>query len=248
MHHDELDQASWDRPDGGPPRARVAICSTPRSGSYLLCRQMINAGIGVPTEYFRPQTVTSLSARFGAAGDAGYIDALESNRTAANGVFAAKLQWVQLLEHPIVRSRWIDRADLNVFLYREDVIAQAVSWQVALATGYWSFDATQGLRAYGVTLESDDLALELARELRMQNDGWREALAAAGRPVLAVRYEDYVGQQGAVLRTIAAEIGLASDDWELPPPEPDGRDAPPEVTEARKRLLARAREAASSAT
>lgn len=245
MHHDELDGSAWDRP-GGAPRRRVMICSTPRAGSYLLCRQMIHAGLGVPTEYLRPRTMAALSARFRSGDEAGYLDALESHRTSANGVFAAKLQWVQFLLHPVARERWIERADLNVFLYRGDLVAQAVSWQVALATGLWSFDATRGQSAAEVTLDAEGKTLELVAELELQNRGWRELLAEVGRPLLAIRYEDYVGAQGAALRAIAEGLGLADDDWAMPPPEAGERRLPAEVEAARARLLARARGAASA--
>ena len=64
MHHDEIDGREWDLPPRAePPAHRVAICSTPRSGSYLLCRQMINAGIGLPHEYFRRRTSRRWRAR-----------------------------------------------------------------------------------------------------------------------------------------------------------------------------------------
>src|SRR6201996_8890042 len=43
-----------DQPEFFGEPAKVFICSTPRSGSYLLCRYMINAGLGVPHEYFNP--------------------------------------------------------------------------------------------------------------------------------------------------------------------------------------------------
>ena len=36
----------------GKPR-KLFICCTPRSGSYLLCRYMINAGLGVPHSRFQ---------------------------------------------------------------------------------------------------------------------------------------------------------------------------------------------------
>ena len=246
MHHDELDDAAWDRPRGAPPRRRVMICSTPRSGSYLLCRQMINAGLGLPTEYLRPRTMAALSARFGADDEAAYADALEAHRTTANGVFAAKLQWVQFLMHPAARERWLERADLNVFLYRDDLLAQAVSWQVSLATGLWSFDAKRGQRVADITLDTEARAIELVAELEQQNQGWRDLLVQLGRPVLAIRYEDYVGRQGAALRAIADALGLADGDWALPPPEADERRWPADVEAARARLLARARAAAAA--
>ena len=246
MHHDEIDRRQWDRaPRGRAPDRRIVICSTPRSGSYLLCRQMINAGLGVPTEYFRARTVARLAERWGVpAGDLpAYIDALEAHRTTGNGVFAAKLQWHQLLQHPAARERLLERADLLVYLYRRDVVAQAVSWQVSLATGYWSFDATPGPKAGDVALDRVDQTLRLANDLVAQNRAWDALLARLNRPVLRVPYESYVREQAGLLSQIAADLALPAGAWTAPPPEARDTRLPDEVEAARERLLVQARAA-----
>ncbi|GMU70743.1 MAG: hypothetical protein HS109_05615 [Burkholderiales bacterium] len=239
MHHDELDRPEWDRPRPQRPVRRVVICSTPRSGSYLLCRQMVNAGLGIPTEYLRAQTRTALRTRWrdGAPGDAGYLDAVEEHRTTGNGVFAAKLQWRQCEQHPASRERWLARADLLVFLLRDDLAAQAVSWQVSLATGLWSFDDTRGPTESQVSLEPSSITHRLARMLRQQNERWSALLSELGRPVLVVRYETYVRAQGELLRDIASRLGLRPDEWSMPPPEGRDNRLPADVEEARARLL-----------
>jgi LPS sulfotransferase NodH len=246
MHHDEIDRREWDRPPRAlAPAHRVVICSTPRAGSYLLCRQMINAGLGIPTEYFRLQTLSRLAGRWGVpAGDLpAYIDALEARRTTDNGVFAAKIQWMQLAQHPDAKERLLDRADLVIHLFRRDVVAQAVSWQVSLATGYWSFDTTAGPRAADIALDRVDQTLRLAGSLVSQNRGWDGLLAHLRRPVLRVPYESYVREQAGLLRRIAADLALPPDAWQVPPPE--GRDTrlPDDVEAARERLLVQARAA-----
>jgi LPS sulfotransferase NodH len=244
MHHDEIDQPAWDRPRrDAPPEHRIVICSTPRSGSYLLCRQMINAGLGIPHEYFRARTVAALAARYGvdAGDDEAYIDALEARRTSGNGVFAAKLQWVHLEQHPLARERLLRQADAIVFLYRRDIVAQAVSWQVSLATGYWSFDATPGPRAADVSLERPEQTLGLMHSLLAENRAWEALLPKLGRRVLTVAYESFVRDQAAFVGQLAAECALPPGAWSSPPPE--GRDSrlPPDVEIARDRLLAQAR-------
>jgi len=250
MHHDAIDLPAWDRPRrDAPPEHRIVVCSSPRSGSYLLCRQMINAGLGIPHEYFRARTIAPLAARFGVdpKDDAAYIDALEARRTTANGVFAAKLQWWQLTEHPLARERLLERADLIIFLYRRDVIAQAVSWQVSLATGYWSFDTTPGPRVADVSLDDPELTLKLMRNLVAENRAWEGLLAKLGRRMLAVPYESFAREQSAFLRQLAADCALPPGTWSLPLPE--GRDTrlPSAVETARERLLTQARAAYAAA-
>jgi LPS sulfotransferase NodH len=250
MHHDEVDGAAWDRAPGGtPPAHRVVICSTPRSGSYLMCRQMINAGIGVPHEYFRGRTVKRLAARYGVPADDvdRYVDALEARRTTANGVFASKLQWQQLASLPRLRERVLARADLVVFLYRRDLVAQAVSWQISLATGYWSFDTTVGPRAPGAALDDTEQALHLAAELLAQNRAWESLLATLGPRVLRVPYESYVRDQPDLLRQVATGLALPPRAWTLPAPEARESRLPDEVERARERLLAHARAATAAA-
>ncbi|MFO1281747.1 MAG: Stf0 family sulfotransferase [Burkholderiales bacterium] len=245
MHHDRLDESSWDR----PPRAegaerRVIVCSTPRSGSYLLCRQMINAGLGLPTEYLRERTVAALCARWSIApgDDDAYLTAVEARRTGDNGLFAAKVQAQQLLAHPAAGSRWLERADLLVLLHRRDIVAQAASWQVSLATGYWSFDSTRGPIDPRMSLDDTGTTVALANAIVRQNAQWRRRLAALKRRAIEFAYEDYVDRQEDVLRLIAAEVGLPAGAWRVPPPE--GRDSrlPPQIEEARARLIAALRE------
>src|SRR5882757_5328907 len=60
MTSDLLDQPNF----AGIP-IKVFICSTPRSGSYMLCRFMINAGLGVPHEYFNPVIMREMAPRLG---------------------------------------------------------------------------------------------------------------------------------------------------------------------------------------
>jgi hypothetical protein len=54
-----------------PVRAKVFVCSTPRTGSYFLCRAMIHHGIGIPHEYFHFLHAAIIGPRVG-------IDALQN--------------------------------------------------------------------------------------------------------------------------------------------------------------------------
>ena len=49
-----------------PPRAPYLVCSTPRSGSSLLCDALALTGrMGAPIEYFNPDHRRALSERWG---------------------------------------------------------------------------------------------------------------------------------------------------------------------------------------
>jgi hypothetical protein len=67
MPEQALDDIRFDQP--APVRRDAsrayAICTTPRSGSWLLCRQLVNADLGVPSEYFNVTHSMPLCARWG---------------------------------------------------------------------------------------------------------------------------------------------------------------------------------------
>src|SRR5215471_9792875 len=58
-----------DQPEFADQPKKILIYSTPRSGSYLLCRHMINAGLGIPHEYFNPIVIHQMAPRLGFASD-----------------------------------------------------------------------------------------------------------------------------------------------------------------------------------
>ena len=162
-------------------------------------------------------------------------------------MFAAKIQGHQLAAHPRVRERLLERADVLVLLYRRDLLAQAVSWQVSLAIGYWSFDTTQGPRDPSVSLADPGQAMRLAATIVRENHVWGELLPGFRGKLLRVPYESYVNDQGALLREIAGELALPAGAWTLPPPEERDNRLPDDVEAARARLLAQVREAAALA-
>jgi len=240
FHHDRFDEAALDRPprDEAPAR-RLVIASTARSGSYLLCRQLFRAGLGVPTEYLRAQTMQALARRWTLpTGDEAYLREVERRRTADNGVFATKLQPQHVHAHPAALDRWLARADLVVVLTRDDRLAQAASWLVSLATGFWSSDATRGPRMPGVEIADVAFARKLAAQLERENR-WIEATCASlARPTLTLAYEALVRDQPGAIAAIAARLDLGREAWRAPPPEPRPAGLPAEVEDARRRLLA----------
>ena len=159
-----------DQPQFTDQPKKLLICSTPRSGSYLLCRQMINAGLGIPHEYFNPIVMRQMAPRLGFESDIrgltwwppGWKDRLFFRRRRGpaaeqaflskylgflltrrcqGGIFAAKVHFRDY-------RRTLDNPigdelledTLFIRLYREDILTQAVSEHFGQLTGRWGID------------------------------------------------------------------------------------------------------------
>jgi LPS sulfotransferase NodH len=159
-----------DQPEFTDTPKKILICSTPRSGSYLLCRQMINAGLGIPHEYFNPVIMRQMAPRLGLESDIRgltwwpptwkdrlswrrrrgpaaeqaflrkYLRFLLTRRC-QGGIFAAKVHFRDY-------RRTLDNPigeelledTLFIRLYREDILTQAVSEHFGQLTGRWGID------------------------------------------------------------------------------------------------------------
>src|SRR5260221_6183270 len=149
----QLSSEAFDRPRC-PIEAKLFICSTGRTGSWLLCRALIHHGIGVPHEYFNAKHFPAIAGRCGIEGLAddqhwgsdsqarrSYIAAVQERRT-VNGIFAAKIHWSQFVTYLSNR----EGAELLsgghfIYLYPEDLLAQALSFPVPRENRRWGLDA-----------------------------------------------------------------------------------------------------------
>lgn len=135
------------------------VCATPRTGSSLLLGLLDSTGVcGHPQAYFRSPDEPLWADRWHLprTGDSAfnYADYVRTARTAgstSNGVFGAKLMWGSLGEliaklaaiHQDLAGNdlaLLDRAfgrTRFVYLRRDDILAQAVSWLRAEQTNTW---------------------------------------------------------------------------------------------------------------
>lgn len=237
----ELDGARYDQPPLAPGRRRLTyvLCTTPRSGSWLLCRQLINAGIGVPSEYLNEAHVVPLCARWGVdpRDTRAYLHALYARRTTPNGAWGTKLMWTQFAERRGTLKATLLGRSLLIHLVRGDVVAQAASMLASWVTGLWGFEATP------TTAPRTDLAWEDPRQLALveqamvrENARWAEFFASRRLAPLVIRYEDLVADQAGTVVRVARALGLDEDGFRVPPSEPR-EDALPADIEARRRAL-----------
>ncbi|MDH6218357.1 aminoglycoside adenylyltransferase family protein [Streptomyces pseudovenezuelae] len=217
------------------------ICATPRTGSSLLLGLLDSTGVaGHPQAYFRSPDEVAWSERWGIAhmsqGALDYGDfvraALAEGRT-GNGVFGAKLMWgthaelagrlaglhpdlagneLRLLEREFGRIRF-------VYLYRDDILAQAVSWLRAEQTGVWFIGGKGeigGGGAGGGGQGADDrprfdrdAVTRTMRTIEEHNAGWERWFEAYGVQPHRIRYEDLSADPHAVTHGVLDFLGLA---------------------------------------
>jgi trehalose 2-sulfotransferase len=204
-------------------KRKLIVCSTPRSGSYLLCRAMISNGIGVPHEYFNGINASVISSRFGldkvtspelevdGKERRAFIAALLDRRT-VNGIFAAKIQGGQF--HQYFKNS--EDAELFqgahfVYLYRQDLLSQAISFHISLLTGRWGRDETVTTAARNNPQFFDNnLIANRMNELAEQGKQWLLFFARNGISPLVFNYEaikdDLAGALLKIVTTFALPI------------------------------------------
>jgi LPS sulfotransferase NodH len=204
------------------PAVSYLVCATSRSGSNLLCGLLRGTGVaGQPEAYFAHELEPCWARRWGASGPGEYVHRAIREGSGANGVFGAKVLWLHLpnllvkLEAVQGRREMEERALLEstfpglrlVWIRREDVVAQAVSFARAMQTDQWTaldprrpdraprFDFAQIHRFVG--------------EIEEQNAAWKRWFRANGLTPFGVSYEDLVADMEGVTRRLLEFLGVA---------------------------------------
>ena len=255
----------------GQPR-KIFICCTPRSGSYLLCRTMIAAGVGVPHEYFNPIVIRQMAPRLG-LGDkfaqlqwlpVGRLDRLGFRRTARAaeaaflpayiqillerrclaGVFAAKIHFrdfTRVLDNAVGHELLRDAT--FIFLYRENMLAQAISEHFSQLTGRWGVDDTVSTPPVAKPDFFDTAAIDRAlNDLSEQERGWRVFMARHGVSPLSISYEKLCEDPFAFVVAVARRVGLdpaaLKQGYSETAPSPEADSALPRKADVQRHFLA----------
>jgi trehalose 2-sulfotransferase len=204
------------------PRSSYFVCGTNRSGSCHLCGLLASTGVaGRPHEWFYEDTEATNRRAWGISLFSDYLRGVHDAGTTPNGVFGSKLMWDQM-EKLVLRLKHFgegstDRSLIErhfpsprfVWIWREDVAAQAVSWAKAIQTGLWHHWDASGSSA--VPIYDHDQIETLAQKVTESNSRWRAWFAANDIQPLVVRFEDLVAERVAVTRDVLGDLGLASE-------------------------------------
>jgi LPS sulfotransferase NodH len=215
------------RIEGAGVERTFVICSTPRTGSTMLADLLADTGlVGRADEFFgepfRQNVVPGLTR-------SGFDDYLVGcTRNARQGTFGIKLHWDQIeVFLYLLRLRRglrglgdaqvleaVFPATSFVFLTREDVLAQAVSFWKAMATGKWVDE--QSFAAEPV-FDAGRIAGRV-RRIEEHNAGWRQWFEANGVEPLHVTYEEVAADPAGAARRVLAFIGVdVPDDLRVEP-------------------------------
>ncbi len=218
------------------------VCATPRTGSSLLLGLLGSTGVaGHPQAYFRAPDEPLWADRWqlprtpdGGFRYADYVRAALAAGRTGNGVFGAKLMWGTLDEvvdklsavHPELAGDDVALLDRTfghtrfIYLRRDDVLAQAVSWLRAEQSGTWYVDGNgetggaDGSAGTAETFDAEGIG-HFTDVIRQHNAAWQAWFSSSRIRPHVVRYEDLDTDMAGTTHGILAFLGL-----DLPPGRP----------------------------
>ncbi|NEQ98385.1 MAG: hypothetical protein F6K30_16975 [Cyanothece sp. SIO2G6] len=148
------------------------ICSTGRSGSTLLSKTLVKLEqFGNPDEYFHHMNIEELQLKKKPERFIPYFESVLDKGLSANGTFAIKMHWWQLNDF-LETTRQLDvfegMTDIEIlnsafpnlkfiYIWRQDMVAQAVSTEVALQTGVWMQGVNSSVSSYAFKVNSAEV-------------------------------------------------------------------------------------------
>lgn len=213
------------------PSQSCIICSTPRTGSTLLCALLASTGIaGQPQSYFRKEDAGRWAKRFGlppgngsAPDFSAFLDGVLSAGTSPNGVFSVRIMWGSMEELTAnlatvgvgLPGSEVDRIGQAfgpphfIWLRRLDTLAQAISWARAEQTRVWhrlgGETAEAPVRSPAYDFDQIDM---LVTTIRAHNDAWQAWFDRNGISPLGLTYEALDADAVDAVRTVLGHLGL----------------------------------------
>lgn len=218
------------------PTLTYVICTTPRSGSYLLCDGLGSTSLaGRPREWFNLRGEESRRSRWGLdkSPDATYADYLEQVRvrsTTRNGISGIKLHYHQFTElvkklasvkgfEGLSTAELMAKAFPNVnylWLTRRDKTRQAISFLLASKTNHWGIiEGSKSSNSEDTIDESEFEPQAVARleETFAQNDAaWHSYFESNNIPALRVYYEDLAADYRGTVVSVLRWLGIPDAD------------------------------------
>jgi LPS sulfotransferase NodH len=183
-----------------------AICTQPRSGSNLLCQVLSSTGqLGHPLEYFNAPARRALGLPDFPDSPKLQIEAILRLGATPNGVYGLKL-FASQFAAVSARLRWTELLPNLHFVYlsREDLLGQAISWARALQSEqYRSTQPAKRAPRYDAKLIRSRL-MAIVRE-RAQ---WEAFFARTGIEPLRIVFERFLEDRAGQVAQVAGLVDV----------------------------------------
>ncbi len=176
-----------------PAKRRYVILFSPRSGSSWLTGILSATGkLGYPEEYLNPEFIVDVARHMHARTAADLLDSLIRHRKGPNNVFGleARALDIDLLDYHAFAAIF-NEDTLFFHLWRENLVAQAVSLFRAVETGH--FHSTDAPQTAPPEYNAQAILLWMMHILDMENANV-VLLRRLGAPARLLRYEDLAGR------------------------------------------------------
>ena len=222
----------WDEPLRTPSKKYV-ICTTPRSGSNLLMFSLLKMGLGLPMEYLNWQAVgfSLFVERLGIPTDTqtrdennslaasadklySFLQQVQRHRTTENNIFGMKLFSRHINYDPVafeVLKEALGEDTIFIYLYRKDMIAQAVSLDIAFQTEVWHSEKNKV-----PVISHEDLKFDYTRilthfkQIKTENQFWVKVFGKRKDiNVYRLEYGDFIRNFDETLKDIYSQLGVA---------------------------------------
>ncbi len=209
---------AFDYPHSEDVKKHFIVASVPRSGSTLLCRGLWSTKLaGAPKEYFNRVHIADFYKRWQFQNLEQYCQLLKQHRTSPNGVFGIKshIRQLQDIAQHIDIFRELPDAKF-IYVYREDKMRQAVSFEYGRQTGRWSSD-DQGVDNAQYNPQG---IMECLQEVVAAEQGWSQFFDTHKIEPIRVAYESLAANYAGTIRDLLSylEIEFSTQDTI---PEPD---------------------------
>jgi LPS sulfotransferase NodH len=213
-----------------PQHTSYLICTTPRSGSWLLAEALTGTGLaGRPQDYFWHADEQTHRRQLGVPADAPFADYFRKvveYATTPNGVCGVKmmsgnLEYFVGFAQALVGTQHVPVPELlatlfpnlhYIWLKRNDKVRQAISWVRASQTGvYMITDDTQRPTGAQVSFDFDVIAREV-RAFEREEAFWGQYFATCGVEPLTVVYEDFASAYEETALRILDHLGVATQE------------------------------------
>jgi LPS sulfotransferase NodH len=217
------------------PAITYVICTSPRSGSWLLSDGLFSTGVaGNPREWFNALEEQHQRAvwRMWHATDLslpGYLRFVRSKSTTNNSVFGTKIHFYQFADLPqklntpeLTASQLMSHlfpAAKYIWLTRRDKARQAISLAIACQTNKW-WNVSQQETCADSNLRFDAEVVSRMEHVLVQSDlNWQNFFHENEITPLAIYYEDLASDYSGTIATILKWLGVPdADAVGIPPP------------------------------